>query len=158
MSAYCKQSLAGALLIVGLLTGCESDAPQQGDRPPGEAAFVRHCASCHGSEGQGRGPTFPPLAGSEWIELPPEALTAIVLLGLRGEVDVGGQRYSGYMPPLGHIDDERLAAIIRYSQSQWADAVSDWTADDVAALRARLADRRPLEGRQAVNQLLEDLP
>lgn len=158
MNAHCKQTLPAALLLVGLLAGCGGDDAPEPDRSPGEAAFARHCASCHGADGAGRGPAFPPLAGSEWMALAPRALTAIVLVGLRGEIEVDGQRYSGYMPPLAYIEDATLADIIRYSQERWApEGAPEWSADDVAALRARLGGQRPLEGRDGLDQLMEEL-
>ncbi|WP_376694601.1 c-type cytochrome [Wenzhouxiangella sp. EGI_FJ10409] len=155
---HCKQSLAAAVLLLSMLAGCGgSDGPDQA-QSPGEAAFGRHCAGCHGMQGQGRPPAFPPLAGSEWMALPPEALTAIVLLGLRGEIEVSGRVYAGYMPPMQHIDDARVADIVAYVKLNWAEDAPDWTAADVAGLRSALAGRPVPEGREGLERLLEELP
>jgi mono/diheme cytochrome c family protein len=154
---HCKQSLIGALMIAGLLAGCGGGSESGEPAVEGEAAFGRYCAGCHGMQGQGRPPAFPPLAASEWLALPPEGLTAIVLLGLRGEIEVAGQAYAGYMPPMQHIDDERVAEIVRYVKRRWSQAAPDWTAGDVAALRAELGDRRTPEGRAGVERILEEL-
>lgn len=155
--AHCKQTLVPALMIVALLAGC-SDATQtaQGD-DPGQSAFARYCAGCHGQQGQGRPPAFPPLAESEWLSLPPEAASAIILLGLRGEIEVAGQAYVGYMPPMRHIDDQRVAAIVRYIKRQWSQGAPGWTAKEVAALRAELTGRRAPEGREGIERILEEL-
>ncbi|HSH28130.1 MAG TPA: cytochrome c, partial [Wenzhouxiangella sp.] len=120
-------------------------------------AFNRYCAGCHGQQGQGRPPAFPPLAGSEWLSLPPAAPSAIILLGLRGEIEVAGQSYVGYMPPMRHIDDQGVAAIVRHINRQWSQEVPDWTAEDVAALRARLAGRRTPEGREGIERIVREL-
>lgn len=156
---HCKQTLGTAVLLVALLAGCGGESPGSGEaQSPGEAAFARHCAGCHGMQGQGRPPAFPPLVGSEWLALPPEGLTAIVLLGLRGEIEVAGRQYAGYMPPMQHIDDARIADIIGYIMRRWSKEVPDWTAGDVAGLRAALAGRPTPEGRAGLNQLIEEMP
>lgn len=155
--AHCKQTLVAALMIVAVLVGC-GEAPQTapGD-DSGQSAFARYCAACHGRQGQGRPPAFPPLAGSEWLSLPPEALSAIIVLGLRGEIEVAGQTYFGYMPPMRHIDDQGVAAIVRHIKRQWSQDVPGWTAEDVAALRAELAGRRTPEGRKGIERIFEEL-
>ncbi|WP_376695780.1 c-type cytochrome [Wenzhouxiangella sp. EGI_FJ10305] len=154
---HCKQTPLAALLFVALLAGCgEQDRPAE-NAEPGQAAFGRYCAGCHGMQGQGRPPAFPPLAGSEWLALPAEGLTAIILLGLRGEIEVAGESYAGYMPPMQQIDDERVAEVVRYIQGRWSNGAPDWTAEEVAALRSALAGQRTPEGREGVDRLLEEL-
>lgn len=157
MNAHCKQTLLPVLLVVLVACGGEPPTPAE-SASPGQALYLRHCASCHGAMGEGRRPSFPPLAGSEWIELPPQALGAIVLLGLRGEIEVAGERYRGFMPPLPHIDDAGLAAVVNYMKHQWAGETVDWTPEQAAALRESLAGRGMLEGRADLESLLEALP
>src|SRR5690625_6850748 len=86
---------------------------------PGQADFNNHCAGCHGRLGQGRPPAFPPLDGSEWLELPPEALTSIILLGLRGDIEVAGKKYVGYMPPMTRLAAERVGVIVTFVNDRW---------------------------------------
>lgn len=155
---HCKQTSAAAVLVVTLLAACGGETGSQQPDDPARAAFGRYCAGCHGAQGQGRPPAFPPLDGSEWMALPPEGLTAIVLLGLRGEIEVSGRQYAGYMPPMQHIDDERAAEIVRYIKRRWSDAPVEWTGEDVAGLRSTLAGRRTPEGREGIDRLLEELP
>jgi mono/diheme cytochrome c family protein len=147
-----------ALLILMIMSGCGDSAPADPNAVPGQAEFGRYCAGCHGIDGQGRAPAFPPLAGSEWLDVPEAGLTAIVLLGLRGEIEVAGQRYAGYMPPMRHLDDAAIARVVAYVKQRWSEPEGDWTAADVAALRERLAGRGSLEGQQALDVLLEGGP
>src|SRR5690625_6095380 len=77
---YCKRvRTATALVVALLLAGCGAPDQEEMAASPGQADFNNHCAGCHGRLGQGRPPAFPPLDGSEWLELPPEALTSIIL-------------------------------------------------------------------------------
>lgn len=154
MDRYCRR--AAALAAAGLLlAGCsdEPDTPLQ----PGEAQYVQYCSACHARDGAGRPPTFPPLAGSEWLDLGPEAVSLVVLLGLRGEIEVAGRTYRGYMPTMRNLDDAEIALVLDHIDRQWADWESVPSAEDIAALRARVADEPLLEGREALERLLEEV-
>ena len=151
---YCRRAIA--LVAAGLfLVGCsdEPDEPLQ----PGEAEYVKYCSTCHSSDGLGRPPTFPPLAGSEWLELGPEAVSLIALLGLRGEIEVAGQTYRGYMPTMRQLDDAEIKLILDYIDQQWADWESVPLTEDIAALRVRVADEPLLEGREPLERLLDEV-
>lgn len=153
-SRYCSR--AAAVLAAGLwLAGC-SDEPKE-PMQPGEAEYVRYCSTCHARDGAGRPPGFPPLAGSEWLELGPEAVSLIVLLGLRGEIEVAGQTYRGYMPTMRQVSDADMTAILGFINEQWAGWESVPNADEVAQLREFAAGEELLEGRAELEQALERL-
>lgn len=166
MTGYCKRSPAGlpglqrlALLALILgLTACGNEQAQL-ELAPGQELYLRHCASCHGNQGQGRPPTFPPLAGSEWMELPSEALALIVLLGLRGEIEVAGRTYRGYMPPMQHISDEGIAQLIGFTEREWSGREPRLTAADIANIRGAFDGRRPpLYRKEGLMDALAELP
>jgi len=141
-----------------VLTACNSESPPA-ELAEGQEPYLRYCASCHGNQGQGKAPSFPPLSGSEWMELPSDALALIVLYGLRGEIEVAGETYRGYMPPMQHLGDEDIAALLGYAERTWAGREPALDATDIARLRTVFAERRPpLEGRAGVMQALDDLP
>lgn len=153
---HCKRSTALVVLLSLMLAGCGGSRDEM--LSPGQAEFSNHCAGCHGRQGQGRAPSFPPLAGSEWLELPGEGLAAIVLLGLRGDIEVAGKAYVGYMPPMRHLDDARLARILNYVLDSWGPpGASELEAEQLATLRAAIAGREALRGRAEVQALLEAL-
>jgi mono/diheme cytochrome c family protein len=89
--------------------------------------------------------------------LPPEGLALIVLHGLRGEIEVAGRTYRGFMPPMRNISDDDLAAIIAYMDEQWGKREPTLEAAEVAALRDALSDRSPLVGWGGVIEALEEL-
>lgn len=151
---YCRRAVV--LIAAGLwLAGC-SDEPKV-PLEPGEAEYVKYCSTCHARDGAGRPPTFPPLAGSEWLELGPDAVSLIVLLGLRGEIEVAGRTYRGYMPPMRQLDDEEIELILEHIDRQWADWESVPSAEEIAALRTRIAEQDLLESREALERLLDEV-
>lgn len=151
---YCRRAIA--LVAAGLLLAGCSDEP---DEPlePGEAQYVQYCSACHSRDGAGRPPTFPPLAGSEWLDLGPDAVSLIALLGLRGEIEVSGRTYRGYMPTMRQLDDEEIRLILEYIDQQWADWETVPSTEEIASLRSRVADQPLLEGREALERVLEEV-
>lgn len=150
---YCNRSASALLMVVACsaLTACGDGRSSDVEQVEGQAPYLRWCASCHGRDGEGRSSAFPPLAGSEWLELPDEALALIVLHGLRGTIEVAGRTYRGYMPPMQHIADDDIAAILRYTLATWGSRESTLDADTIARLRSALDGQSgPLVGREGV--------
>jgi len=81
----------------------------------------------------------------------------IILYGLRGEIEVAGRTYRGYMPPMTHLPDEDIASILAYVTRTWAGRVSQLTAADIAELRAA-EDTRPLNARAGLEARLQAAP
>jgi mono/diheme cytochrome c family protein len=153
---YCRRALISTAAAL-LLAGCEGPPPATG--LAGETEYLRACATCHGSSGEGRAPTFPPLAGSEWLALGPDATALIVIHGLKGEIEVAGTTYRGYMPPMNQVSDADVAAILGYIGQRWAEGWVD--ADDalrIAQLRAHGNDQPIINGRADLETRLEALP
>jgi mono/diheme cytochrome c family protein len=150
------------LLIVLLgfgLTACGDGGSSAVDAVEGQEPYLRWCASCHGPAGEGRPPAFPPLAGSEWLQLPDEGLALIVLHGLRGTIEVAGRRYRGYMPPMQHLADDEIAAILRYTLTTWGARESSLDAAGIARLRTAAEDQSgPLVGLEGVEAAIGRLP
>ena len=105
------------------------------------------CAGCHQANGRGLPGAFPPLAGSDLVIGAPEIPIRIVILGLQGPLSVNGQRFNSTMPAWGSFSDADIAATLTYVRSQWGNAASAVTAEQVTAVRRALAGRtRTLTG------------
>ncbi len=110
----------------------------------GKSAFIL-CIGCHGPEGQGRPKVGPPLAGSEWVNGPPENLIRIQLRGLKDNLPVGGRTYvlgtdfpeSGMVPQFFQTD-EQIAAVLTYVRNSFGNKAPPVTPGMVKALRGEV--------------------
>jgi len=101
-----------------------------------------NCTQCHQETGLGLAGMYPPLAGSEWVNGPPEILARILLYGLNGSVTVRGATYNGEMPTWGvRLKDEQIAAVLTYVRSSWGNQAPVVNPELVAAIRKETAGR-----------------
>lgn len=119
------------------------------------ADYRFHCGSCHGKFGRGAKHLYPPLVGPSWVTLDPEVPIRIVLHGLEGPLEVGGDKYLNTMPPLGHrLSDEQIAGILTYVRASWGNAAPAIGPEQVAEVRARLASRKTMWTQKELEPLL----
>ena len=102
----------------------------------GQALYGRHCAGCHGDEGQGAPGAYPALAGNRAVALAsPANLVKIVVGGGYLPATAGNPRPFG-MPPFGAVlDDTEIAAVLTYVRSAWGLHAAPVSALDVLQLR-----------------------
>jgi mono/diheme cytochrome c family protein len=94
----------------------------------GKKQFLSACVTCHQATGLGLPGTYPPLAGSEWVQGSEERLVRIVLFGLTGPLKVAGHEFPGTtpMPSFGKVPgsgynwrDDQIAAVLTYIRQEW---------------------------------------
>jgi len=103
-----------------------------------------YCVTCHQANGQGVPATYPPLAGSEWVNGPTSRLIRIVLYGLQGSVHVEGRDFNAaVMPVFGQVSgsgfnlsDDKIAAVLTYVRQEWTNKSGPVTAEEVSQIRA----------------------
>ena len=103
----------------------------------GKRIYDAQCVDCHGADGKGRQPAYPPLAGNRAVTLSP-AVNAIrmVLNGGFPPGTAGNPRPYG-MPPYGHeLSDAQVAAVLSYVRGSWGNAAPPVTSPDVNRYRA----------------------
>ncbi|MEZ4600713.1 MAG: cytochrome c [Syntrophotaleaceae bacterium] len=94
-----------------LLERFESAPARQFDwKQLGREGYMRNCANCHGEKGRGWD-QYPGLAGIDRMLAFPGGREYLVDLHLYG---LTSDRWGAPMPPMGHIRDAELAAIIDY--------------------------------------------
>jgi mono/diheme cytochrome c family protein len=100
-----------------------------------------NCSACHQPDGSGVAGNYPPLDGSSWVTGSPETITAVVLAGLEGEINVDGERYNQVMPSWQHLSDEQVAAVLTYVRASWSNDAPPVAEQVVAGVRDRLGGR-----------------
>ena len=130
--------LAAAATMALAITGVAPAAER------GAALFAEHCAICHDARGGGVPGFRPPLAGpvAARVKTPGgrEYVAAIVVHGISGVFESGGQRQFGAMTPAPALPDGDLAAILDHvlgtlNAGALPAEFPPYTAADIAAAR-----------------------
>jgi mono/diheme cytochrome c family protein len=89
----------------------------------GRRLYEKQCAVCHGNEGKGQPPQYPPLAGNQSITMAsPVNSIRMVLNGGYAPGTKKNPRPHG-MPPFGHIlNDDEAAAVVTYIRVAWGNS------------------------------------
>lgn len=103
----------------------------------GQSVYTAQCASCHGADGRGKPPDYPPLADNQSIQMA-SAVNPIRMV-LNGGLPPGTQlNPTPYgMPPFaGLLSDDQVAAVVTYIRTAWGNHGSAITAQQANELRA----------------------
>ena len=125
----------------------------------GQVEFNKLCATCHHPEGKGMDTLAPPLVDSQWVLGPETRLTALVMEGLMGPIDVNGTVYDvpkiqPVMPGIRfnpELSDEEIAGILTYIRNSWENGAPPVLPAVVKAWRDGQGPRAPF----TVKELLE---
>ena len=103
----------------------------------GARLYRQHCVECHGENGGGQAPHYPPLAGNRALgQAPAVNAIRIVLNGGFAPATAGNPRPYG-MPPFGHVlNDIEVAQLVSYLRSAWSNNAAPVTANEVNRYRA----------------------
>jgi mono/diheme cytochrome c family protein len=96
---------------------------------------------CHGDEGKGRTPAFPPLAGNQSITMrsPVNSIRMVLNGGYAPGTKKNARPYG--MPPFSHIlDDQTVAAVVTYIRVAWENSGTPVTPAEANALRRVLPE------------------
>ncbi|MDP9123380.1 MAG: cytochrome c [Pseudomonadota bacterium] len=107
----------------------------------GRKVYATQCAVCHGSEGAGQAPAYPPLKGNQSITMhSPVNSIRMVLNGGYAPGTYKNPRPYG-MPPFNHIlGDEEVAAVVTYIRLAWGNNGTPVTATEANDLRKILPE------------------
>jgi cytochrome c oxidase cbb3-type subunit 2 len=133
MVVLCLESLAAGSSVGQVPKGAEASIPAP---ERARALYVTNCSACHGTDGEGRPGTYPPIKGSGIVTKDDATKhIRVVLNGLQG-AKAGGVLYASPMPPFGSLlNDLDIADIINYERSSWGNHGKPVTATRVAAQR-----------------------
>ena len=100
------------------------------------------CKTCHQVDGLGLPPTYPPLAGSEFVTGDPIVMIKIMLKGMTGPFDIDGVHYDDHMPAAPVKNDYDIAAVITYVRQAWGNNADAVKQSEVSTLRTQFKERR----------------
>ena len=82
--------------------------------------YENHCAECHGSNGEGMSPAYPPLERNPSVTepLPANAIKA-VLNGGYAPATAANPRPYGMPPFVKRLTAEEIAAVLTYVRASW---------------------------------------
>lgn len=95
-----------------LLSGCKEN---RGD----PSVYNRHCASCHGREGQGLKALYPALTNSAYLGDRIGELPCLISSGVRGKIVTGKKTKNIRMPAFADLSIQQLNSLISYLQLNW---------------------------------------
>jgi mono/diheme cytochrome c family protein len=96
-----------------------ASAPATAKPVDGAMIYNEQCSGCHQDKGQGVKGQFPPLAGNRDLFLRGDFPVKVVLYGIKGKLTVAGMPFDSEMPPVGHLSDAEIAAVINYVRGAW---------------------------------------
>lgn len=107
----------------------------------GRRVYAAQCAVCHGTEGRGQTPAYPPLAGNRSITMAsPVNSIRMVLNGGYPPGTAKNPRPHG-MPPFSHLlNDDEVAAVVTYIRVAWGNSGTPVAAAQANDLRKLLPE------------------
>ncbi len=110
--------------------------PSQAELQRGEQLYDRHCAECHGSQGEGQAQAFPALAGNRAVLLhDPTNLVRVLLQGGYAPATAGNPRPFGMPPFMQTLSDQDMADVLSFIRNAWGNEAGK--VDTMAVHRAR---------------------
>jgi mono/diheme cytochrome c family protein len=102
----------------------------------GRRIYAKQCFMCHGDEGKGYPPSYPPIAGNQSITMSsPVNSIRMVLNGGYAPGTKKNPKPHG-MPPFSHIlNDDEVAAVVTYIRVAWENSGTPVIAGQIGELR-----------------------
>jgi mono/diheme cytochrome c family protein len=119
----------------------KSPAPPRRVLDSGAALYDKHCADCHGAQGQGvRGAdgnwAYPPLRDNRTVlQHSPANLLQTVLYGGFGPSTAGNPRPFGMPPYVLTLSEQEVADLLSFVRASWGHQAAPVSAQDVQRLR-----------------------
>lgn len=103
----------------------------------GAKLYGRHCAQCHGDQGEGVPGAYPSLAGNRAVNLPQATnQVQMVLYGGFPPATEGNPRPYGMPPFVLQLDDRDVAAVLTHLRTSWGNQAGEVSEFEVGRVRA----------------------
>ena len=123
-----------------------TDNLMQDEMSGGETTYYRYCSACHQLDGEGASGRFPTLAGTDWVTGDKERLIKVVLNGMEGSLEVGGEVFNGVMPQHSFLKDEEISQVLTYIRTNFGNDASGISIEEIEEIRREQAENdTPIE-------------
>jgi mono/diheme cytochrome c family protein len=103
----------------------------------GQTIYVDKCASCHGAQGEGKPPHYPPLAGNQSIEMASAVNPIRMVLNGGYPPGTAANPMPHGMPPFAQsLSDDEIAAVVTYIRVSWGNGGAAVSAKEANELRS----------------------
>jgi mono/diheme cytochrome c family protein len=103
----------------------------------GQTIYGDKCASCHGDNGQGKPPHYPPLAGNQSIEMSSSVNPVRMVLNGGYPPGTSANPMPHGMPPFAQsLSDDEVAAVVTYIRVSWGNHGAAVSVGEANALRS----------------------
>jgi len=114
-----------------------TQTPLKASMTRGKEVYSDLCVTCHLPNGKGIAGTYPPLDGSNWLTEKREESIRGVKYGMKGPIEVNGEKYDNIMTPMG-LSDQEVADAMNYVMNSWSNNIDDMvTVEEVAAIQEK---------------------
>jgi cytochrome c551 len=127
--------------LLAVLSGCGPTHSVEEEQylVAGEELYVKHCANCHGREGEGLKRLYPPLKGSDFLINKQNAI-CIIKHGSEGPLKVNGVWYNAKMPKNKALYDLDIAQISTYIFHKWGKGKGITRVEEVKKIQCTIAE------------------
>lgn len=129
-----SRSFVSIILVVCASTIALAQSGTQSIADKGKEVYDQNCLACHQIDGSGVPMLTPSLVNAGWVQGDKVRLINVVLNGLKG-VEIDGEMYDNPMPPLAHLSDDDIAAVLTYVRSNFSNKAGPIKKEEVAAAR-----------------------
>jgi mono/diheme cytochrome c family protein len=103
----------------------------------GQTIYADKCASCHGTQGEGKPPHYPPLAANQSIEMASAVNPIRMVLNGGYPPGTAANPMPHGMPPFAQsLSDDEVAAVVTYIRVSWGNRGAAVSAKEANELRS----------------------
>jgi nitrite reductase (NO-forming) len=95
------------------------------------------CSVCHQLNGAGLPPTFPPLAGADYLLADKQRAVKQTMYGSKEPIKVNGVTYPGSIMTTVELSNEEVRDVVNYILNSWGNDGGSVTTKDVVAARKK---------------------
>lgn len=122
-----------AFKLIAIAFLLSSGAPMA-NSSDGATVYKQYCQACHQAGGAGVPGVFPPLVNNSNLTDNPSYIAQAIVKGVSGPLEVNGKKYNGAMPPMSHVNNAQVAALVSYL-SELNGTPAELTEDEIESLR-----------------------